>query len=150
MQDAIFDQHRALRRVALVVDVERAVAVLPADRKTTTAETPLAIIDLSPTAIKGFKNYVRSIARGLNRPPYGVVSRVSCDPSTKWDKIVFSDPQPFDVDDETDAAFVQLIRSRRAEARERLLTEPNVKAMIAANDARPKKTGLKAPVKRRA
>ena len=128
------------------------IAVLPGDRNTTTKETPLAIIDLSPTAIKDFKNYVGSLARGMNRPPYAVVSHVTCDPKSKWDRVVFSDPQAFDMDDEDDAAFVQLIRSRRAEARERLLTEPDVKALLAANDAKPatKKSTLKPPVKRRA
>lgn len=129
------------------------VAVLPADIENTTAETPLAIIDLSPTATKPFQQYVASVARAMQRPPYGVISHVSCDPTKKWDAIMFSDPQPFDMEDEEVQAFVAMIRSRREEARARLLTEPDVAALQAANDARaaaPGRSKLKAPVKRRA
>lgn len=129
------------------------VAVLPADMETTTAETPLAIIDLSPTTVKPFQQYIASVARALQRPPYGVVSHVSCDPTKKWDAIMFSEPQPFDMEDEEAQAFVAMIRGRREEARARLLTEPDVAALQAANDARaaaPGRSKLKAPVKRRA
>ena len=54
----------------------------------------------------------------------------------------------FDMEDEDQVAQVNMIRSRRAEARQRLLTPPD---LTAANDAAPaKKSALKAPVRRRA
>lgn len=117
------------------------IAVLPTNA---VAETPLTVLDLSPTAVKPFSAYVASVARGLQRPPYGVVSHVECNPAVKYDVIQFSDPQPID-----DGEFIAMIRSRRDEARQRLLTEPDVSAIKAANDS-PKKSNLKAPAKRRA
>lgn len=120
------------------------IAVLPADA---TEETPFAILDISPTAIKGFQQYVASVARGLGRPPYAVVTHVDCDPTKKYDVVQFSDPQPIEDDEQ-----ILLLRGRREEARERLMTEPDVKAMQAANDAKKPagRGGLKAPIKRRA
>ena len=116
-------------------------AVLPQDAG---PETPFAVLDVPPTSIKGFQQYATSVARGLGRPPFGVVTHIEQDPSETYAKLIFSDPQPLD-----DAEFIGLIRSRREEARERLMTEPDIAAMQAANDAAPK-SKLKAPVKRRA
>lgn len=115
-------------------------AVLPTDA---TAETPFAILDLSPTAVKPFASYVASVARGLQRPPYGVVSHIECNPSVKYDVAQFSDPQPIE-----DAGFIGMVKSRREEARQRLMTEPDVSAAQAANEA--PKSKLKTPAKRRA
>lgn len=121
------------------------IAVLPADAEEGSA---FAILDIPPTSIKGFSNYVSSVAAALQRPPYGVITRISCDPNETYAKVIFSDPQPFDMENEEDVARVTMIRSRREEARTRLMTEPDLNA---ANDApAPKKTALKAPVKRRA
>jgi hypothetical protein len=116
-------------------------AVLPQDAG---IDTPFAILDVPPTSLKGWQQYATSVARGIQRPPFGVVTHIEFDDSYDYAKLVFSDPQPLD-----DADFIALIRSRRDEARERLLTEPDVAAMQAANDAAPK-SRLKAPVKRRA
>jgi len=116
-------------------------AILPTDAG---PETPFAIIDVPPTSLKGWQQYASSVARGLQRPPFGVVTHIEMDDSYDYAKLIFSDPQPLD-----DAEFISMIRSRREEARERLLTEPDVAAMQAANDAKPK-SKLKAPVKRRA
>lgn len=116
-------------------------AILPTDAN---AETPFSILDISPTAIKGFSSYVASVASGLRRPPYGVVTHIECNPATKYDVAIFSDPQPIE-----DEGFITMLRARRADARERLLTEPDVSAFKAANDT-PKKGALKAPAKRRA
>lgn len=121
-------------------------AVLPTDA---TSDTDFAILDISPTAVKGFSSYVAGVARGMQRLPYGVITHVECNPATKHDVALFSDPQPFDMEDPEQAAFIAMVRERREEARERLMTEPDVSAFKAANDSK-KKTALKAPVKRRA
>lgn len=122
------------------------VAVLPADADET---TPLALLDLPPTSIQQFQKYVASVAGTLQRPPYGVITHVECDQNETYTKLIFSDPQPFDMDNADDVAQVNLIRSRRNEARERLLTPPD---LTASNDAvtPAKKSALKAPVRRRA
>ena len=116
-------------------------ACLPTDA---TEDTPFVILDISPTAVKGFGSYVTSVARSLQRPPYGVITHIECNPATKHDVAVFSDPQLIEDED-----FITMVRSRREEARERLLTEPDVSAFKAANDS-PKKGALKAPARRRA
>lgn len=114
-------------------------AVLPQDAK---ADTPFAILDVPPTSQKGFQQYANSIARGLSRPHFGVVTHIEQDPSETYAKLIFSDPEPLN-----DPEFIAMIRSRIPEARDRLMTEPDLSA---ANDAAAPKTKLKAPVKRRA
>lgn len=106
-------------------------------------DTPFVILDVPPTSQKGFQQYAQSVARGLGRPPFGVVTHIEQDTSVTYAKLVFSDPQPLD-----DPEFIATIRSRLGEARERLMTEPDVTAMQAANDAKPA-SKLKAPAKRR-
>ena len=122
------------------------IAVLPADA---TETSPMAIIDLPPTSITPFQKYVASVANVLQRPPYGVISHVECDENETYAKLIFSDPQPFDLESEEDMATLAIIRARRQEARERLLTPPD---LTAANDAGApaKKTQLKTPARRRA
>jgi hypothetical protein len=112
-------------------------ALLPSD---TTAETPINILDISPTAIKGFSAYISAVARGVQRPPYGVITHIGLNPAVKYDVAVFSDPQLIE-----DSDLIALLRSRRSEARELLTTEPDIAAIQAASDARPKAKGLIGP-----
>ena len=118
------------------------IAILPTDAR---EDTPFAILDISPTAIKGFSSYMTSVARG-GKMPYEVVTRIECNPATKHDVAIF------DLDEELeDDPFIGMIESRLGEARDRLMTEPDVSAFKAGNDKAPAKGGrsLKAPVKRR-
>lgn len=124
------------------------IAVLPRDAN---EDTPFNIISISPTSNKkkdptGFQNYIKSVASSLRRPPYGVVTNLTFDPQVAYPKVMFDHAQEIVMDDDG-VEFVNMVRSRREEARARLMTEPRV----AANDAQgPKKTALKAPVRRRA
>jgi hypothetical protein len=101
-----------------------AIAVLPSDA---TLDTPLQILEISPTAIKGFSGYVGTVARILNCLPFGVVTHVSLNPAIQQDVAIFSDPQLIE-----DGDYIAMVRSRRQEARELLLTEPDIAAMQAA------------------
>lgn len=123
------------------------IAVLPADADAT---TPLALLDLPPTSIQPFQKYVASVASALQRPPYGVITHVECDQNETYAKLIFSDPQPFDLKNDEDVAQVNMIRSRRQEARDRLLTLPDLTPSNDASAAPAKKSALKAPVRRRA
>lgn len=121
------------------------IAMLPPDA---VEDTPLILINVSPTGIKPFSAYLSSLLR-LQRPPYSVLTDIQCDPNLKYDSLRFSNPQP--IEDE----YLDMVRSRRAEARERLLVEPDVSAYSAANDAPAPKAraatkGRAQPVKRRA
>jgi hypothetical protein len=104
-----------------------AIAVLPSDAK---LDTPLQILEISPTAIKGFSNYVSTVARVLGCLPFGVVTHVSLNPSIQQDVAIFSDPQLIE-----DKDYILMVRSRRQEARELLMIEPDIAAMQAQAQA---------------
>ena len=114
-------------------------ALLPSDA---TSETPFMILDISPTALKGFNAYVQALMRSYNRPPYGVITKIEFNEAVKWDAPVFGDPQLIE-----DVDFITMVRARLQEARELLMVEPDVAAIAAANEARPKAKGLIAPKK---
>ena len=119
------------------------IACLPTDAK---EDTPFVVLDISPTAVKGFSSYLTSVARS-GKMPHEVVTHVECNPATKHDVAIF------DLSEEIeDTPFLSMVESRLGEARERLMTEPDVSAFKAANDAKaaPKGRNLKAPAKRRA
>lgn len=105
-------------------------AILPTDA---TNETPFSILDISPTAVKGFNSYANAVTTALGRPLYGVISHIECNPSLKEDVAVFVNPYKLE-----DSDFILMLRSRLAEARERLMVEPDVSAISAANDTKPK------------
>lgn len=116
------------------------IALLPTDAQ---EGTPFVILDISPTAVKGFNSYLQGIARG-GKMPHEVITHIECNPATKYDVAIFDYSQ-----DVEDVGFMGMVESRLGEARERLMTEPDV----SANDSKaPAKGGraLKAPAKRRA
>lgn len=117
-------------------------ALLPPDAD---MDTPLMLLNLSPTAIKPFSAYMSSLLR-LNRPPYSVVTEFYCDPNSKFDSVRLANPEPVEAD------MLEVVRARRGEARERLMTEPDFKALSAANDAKPaaKPKGRLQPARKRA
>lgn len=117
------------------------IAVLPADAS---EDTPLSILDISPTATKGFSSYLGSVARALGKMPYEVITHVECNQSLKYDVAVFSDPQLID-----DEAFIGMVESRVDEARERLMTEPDMTVEEKAAPAAKRASKLKGPAKRR-
>jgi hypothetical protein len=114
------------------------VAVLPPDAD---ENTPLMLLNVSPTGIKSFTGYLSALVR-MERPPYSVLTDVFCDPNVKYDSLRFSNPQ------EIDDGVIELVRSRRSEARDRLMVEPDV--TVAANDSKkPAAKGRLAPAAKR-
>lgn len=109
----------------------RVLAVLPPDAD---ADTPLWLLKVSPTALKGFDGYVNSVARTYQVAPVGVVTQVSFDPSVTYAKLIFSDPQP----NENLAEHF----GRQGEAQALLLVEPDVSSLTV------EKPAAKAPAKR--
>ena len=103
---------------------------------------PLMLLEVSSTALKSFNSYVASVARTFQRPPRGVITEISCDPNLKYDSLRFSNPQPC-----TPELFA-LAHSRKQEAQERLMVEPDVSTQAEAPAAKPGR-GLKAPAKRK-
>jgi len=114
-------------------------AVLPPDA---TEDTPLMIIKVPPTSIKLFDSYVGSVARAFQRPPKGVVTEISFDPHESYPKLTFSAVEPA-----SDELFM-LAHTRREEAIERLMVEPDVS--VVAAPAAPKRPAPKRPAPRKA
>lgn len=92
----------------------RALAVMPPDAD---EDTPIWLLNVSPTAIKGFDGYVNAVARAWSTVPVGVVTTVSFDENQTYPKLVFSDPKPNEN--------VGVHFARQAEARELLMAEPD-------------------------
>lgn len=97
----------------------RRLAVLPPDAD---ADTPLWILEVSSTALKGFDGFVSSVARQFVVPPYGVVVSVSFNPNETFASLVFNDPRPNEN--------VEIAYSRRAEAVDLLKAEPDVSSYV--------------------
>jgi hypothetical protein len=55
----------------------RRLAVIPADQIDDIENAEIAYIKVPVTSVKGWAGYVRSLANNLNRPPLGVVTRIS-------------------------------------------------------------------------
>ena len=118
---------------------ERLLALMAPDGD---ADSPLMVINVTPTALKSFDNYVASVARSFQRPPRGVITTITFDPHVKYSSLRFGNPIACDQD--------QLARAwaRKEEAMTRLLREPDVSAFEVATPVKGK--GKPAPASRRA
>lgn len=113
----------------------RVLAVLPVDAD---ENTPIWLLKVSPTALKGFDGYVQGVARTFQTPPVGVVTKVSFDPNVTYASLRFSDATP----NENLAAHF----ARQTEAKELLEQEPDVSGYEAPKPV--KAMARKAPVRR--
>jgi hypothetical protein len=93
----------------------RVLAVLPPGA---VEDTPLWILNVSPTALKSFDAYVTSVARSFQLPPVSVVTEVSFDDSVTYASLRFGNPEPNEN--------LVVCFGRKEEAMARLLTEPDV------------------------
>lgn len=93
----------------------RRLAVLPPDAD---ADTPLWILDVSPTGLKSFDGYVRSVASKFQVPPIGVVTEVTFASEVSYGSLRFGNPQPNED--------MENHWPRRSEAMDRLIQEPDV------------------------
>lgn len=80
-------------------------------------EADILILDVSPTAIRGFDGYVQGVARSFQAPPVGVITTVTMDPSVDYAKLIFSDPRPY--------LSISEAFARQAEAKEMLTAKPD-------------------------
>lgn len=92
----------------------RLLAVLPPDAG---EDDELWLLDVSPTAIKGFDGYVNGVARTFSTPPIGVITTVSFNESTDYPSLVFGEP----VVNENVAVHM----ARLEDATKQLNTEPD-------------------------
>lgn len=96
---------------------QRRLAILPPDAD---ADTPLWVLDVSPTGLKSFDGYVRSAASKFGLLPVGLVTEISFDPNVQYASLRFGNPEPNEN--------MEVHWGRRQEAVERLMQEPDVSA----------------------
>lgn len=94
----------------------RLLAVIPEDADAT---SEIAVLSVSPTALKSFDGYVRSLASSLQMAPFQVVTKVGFAEDQKYATLRFGDPKPAGED------LVAIAYSLREAARERLLAKPD-------------------------
>jgi hypothetical protein len=90
-------------------------AVLPTDA---TDDTPIWLIESSPTAIKHFNSYVTKVARTAKVPINAVTTKIFFDPDSTYASLRF--------EAEAINPIYELTRQRRDEANDRLKQEPDV------------------------
>lgn len=94
----------------------RVLAVIPGDADAT---TELSILRISPTALKAFDAYVRTLSSATQKAPFQVVTKISFDPNQTYASLRFGDPVPCNED------LLAVAFSMRDAARARLLTQPD-------------------------
>ena len=106
-------------------------ALLPPDADT---ETTLQTLKVPATSIKNFDSYVGSVARAFQRPVRAVVTEITSDSDIGWENAKFGNPRPCTKEQLLTA------HSRKTEAMERLMVEPDIVAMQAQAAAAPAPT----------
>lgn len=82
----------------------RRLAVVPADA---TGDTEIMVLDVSPTGLKNFDNYVNSLGAGEHgQLPIEVVTHVGFNPAMDYPTLVFGRPEP--ITDEQLAVMMHL------------------------------------------
>lgn len=116
----------------------RILAVLPPDADD---DTPMWVLTVSPTAIKGFDGYVNSLQTKLQSAPFMVTTEVSFDDGVDFPSLKFGDPELLE-----DAS---VFAARIDEANKLLTVEPDFSGYEEA-PAKPmaKKTGRAAVARR--
>ena len=106
---------------------QRRLALLPPGG---TADDAIMVLDVSPTGLKSFDSYVRSVAQKFGVTPVGVVTEISFDPNVDYASLRFGNPEP----NESLAEHY----GRRTEAMERITQEPDVSSYSTPQPPKPK------------
>lgn len=81
-------------------------------------EAKVYMLKVSPTGIKAFDAYVKTIKAQFDTVPIGVVTDIYFDPNLSYGSLRFGNPKP--------NANLELHFSKKAAAREQLLSDPDV------------------------
>lgn len=117
---------------------QRRLAVLPPEAD---ADTPLWILDVSPTGLKSFDGYVRSAASKFGVLPIGLITTITFDDQVDYPSLRFGEPKP--------NVSMEQHWPRRGEAMERLLQEPDVSSYAAPAKPGARKAPAARPAARR-
>jgi len=80
--------------------------------------SPIYLLKVSPTGIKAFDAYVKTVEAQFELPPIGVVTEIYFAPDSKWASLRFGNP--------TLNKNLEVHFNRQKTAKDRLLTEPDV------------------------
>lgn len=94
------------------------------------ASSPIYLLKVSPTGIKAFDAYVKTVEAQYELPPIGVVTEIYFDPNSKWASLRFGNP--------TLNKNLEVHFNRQKGAKERLLTEPDTSQYSAPKNKRGK------------
>lgn len=81
-------------------------------------DSPMWIIEVSPTSLKAFDAYVSTVRTQFQMPPIGVITDIFFDPNSEYQSLRFGNPQP--------NPNLELHFGRRNAAKERLNSLPDV------------------------
>lgn len=84
-------------------------------------ETPLNVLSISPTALKGFDGYVAKLAGAFRKPPAAFVTTIGFNPKVDYSQVMFGNPEPIEDD-----GLLGMVFARQEEAKARVMTEPDV------------------------
>jgi hypothetical protein len=99
----------------------RLLAVIPEDADAT---TEVALLSVSPTALKAYDGYVRSLAASLQKAPFQVLTEIKFAEDQTYATLRFGNPRPADPD------LVAIAFSLREAARTRLLAKPDTSGYV--------------------
>lgn len=94
----------------------RMLAVIPEDAD---VNTEIAVLSVSPTALKAYDSYVRSLAASMQKAPFQVITEISFDANLTYASLRFGNPEPAGED------LIATAFSLREAARRRLLSPPD-------------------------
>lgn len=94
---------------------KRRLAVISPDAN---PDSPMYILEVSPTSVKAFDSYVSTVRTQFGMPPIGVVTDVFFDPSVDYQNLRFGNPQS---NPNLEDHF-----ARKQAAKDRLAAEPDV------------------------
>lgn len=117
---------------------QRKLAVLPADFDD---DTPLYILNVSPTGLKHYDKFVSTLASANRKVPAQIVTEVSFDEASEYQSLRFKVESPLDAETQV------RVFARIDEARARLTTEPDMSRASTTPAAKPAR-GKAAPARR--
>jgi hypothetical protein len=91
-------------------------------------EADLMVLEVSPTALKGFDGYVQSLSRTFQLPPVAFLTTITLDDQVDYPKLKFGNPRPI--------GSLGEVLARQAEAKEMLAAEPDLTPRTAAPAAK--------------
>ncbi len=73
---------------------QRVLAILGWNKGDIAADDPIWLITVSPAGLKNFDSFVNNVVKTTGKPPIGVVTEITFDPTTEYQKLQFKAIEP--------------------------------------------------------